>query len=419
VLRVTFCAYDSPNAVSGPLTWLVQLLPELREFQIEPHCMVLSWGGPGTLLAQLQTADVECSATMCRGSTQDRMAWMFEQLRNNAPDIFVPNLVVPAYYAARWVREAGVPTVGVLHSDDAFYTAIQDEFVSGRPEFSVTAVVCVSRELERQVCSRRPKKTSVKRIPYGVPVPADCATLSESKFRVVYIGRLVEQQKRISDVVRALCRVTRELPGVEAVIYGDGPDKKCVEEILEVEGRGLPVRLAGSIPGNQVQRELLKCDAIVLLSDYEGLPIALLEAMACGVVPVCLRMRSGIPELVQDGVTGLVVDDREDGFVQAIRKLKEDKQLWRRLSAAARDRVRGENSIQTSVRQWSTLLHELHENADGVRKIRIPKRFNLPLVNPELAPEDPRDIPASATVRLYRRARKSVGALRRKVTARF
>ena len=177
--------------------------------------------------------------------------------------------------------------------------------------------------------------TQVARIAYGINIPDLAVTRAGSGLRLAYVGRLVEEQKRISDVVRALARASAEVPETTAVIYGDGPDRMHVSRLLANEFPDRPVRLAGPVDSEKLQSMLLQVDVIVLLSDYEGLPIALLEAMACGCVPVCLRGRSGISELVVDGETGIVVNDRQTGFVRAIDKLYQDPALWSRLSRGA------------------------------------------------------------------------------------
>jgi hypothetical protein len=132
---------------------------------------------------------------------------------------------------------------------------------------------------------------------------------------------------------------------------------------------------------------------VVLLSDYEGLPVAFMEAMACGLVPITLRMQSAIDELVEDEVTGLVVDDRGDSFVAAVRRVREEPGLWARLSRAARARVEQEFSIQIVTQRWIELFHDLVRDAGPRKTIAIPRHITLPPVHPDLAREDTRKPP--------------------------
>lgn len=417
VTKVTFCVYDKPDNVGGPVTWVQRLLPALRERGIESRCLfLLHCGDTGPALRALRSQGFDCQAILAPDHTEDRVRWILERLRADPPDVFVPNLVIAGYFAARWARESGIPTVGVLHSDDDFYRGIEEEFVFGKKEFRLSAVVCVSLEIERLLADRKPIDTIVRRIPYGIPVPESKVERQPGRLRIAFVGRLAEEQKRISDVARAFCLAAREIPGVEAVIYGDGPDRAAVERLLATGGSGLDVRLHGSVPSEGIQERLLLADVIVLLSDYEGLPIALMEGMACGSVPVCLRIRSGIPELVEDGVTGLVVDDRGSDFVRAIRNLKDDAALWQRLSTGARALVSSSFSNAQSADKWAALLHEAERGTAETRRDPVlPNRLALPPVSLLLADSDLRFTPPSRTLRVYREGRMLAGLVRRRL----
>jgi colanic acid/amylovoran biosynthesis glycosyltransferase len=415
MLNVSFCAYDSPDTLGGPVTWLQRLFPGLRSHGIEPRCLFLTWGdtNTGPTMTALRAQGFDCPATPCHEHTNDRLRWVLSCLRERPPDVFVPNLVPPAFFAGRWVRAAGIPTVGILHSSDNFYRGLQEAFVFGRREFCLSALVAVSQDLEQKALARQPRHTLVRRIPCGAPLASSTVRRRCSALRLAYVGRLVEEQKQISQVTRAFCRVVREVADAEATIYGDGPDRSAVERILASEGLGLPVRLAGRVDTTQIQERLLDCDVIVLLSDYEGLPIAVMEGMACGCVPVCLRIRSGIPELVEDEVTGLLVNDRGDSFVNAIRRLRNEPGLWERLSKAARAKIENGYSTQTCAKQWAELFHSLHERSGPKRPIEIPRRIKLPPPHPGFAHQDPRPLRPALPVRLYRRTRIAAGRWRR------
>jgi glycosyltransferase involved in cell wall biosynthesis len=103
---------------------------------------------------------------------------------------------------------------------------------------------------------------------------------------------------------------------------------------------------------------MLDASVLVLLSDYEGLPIALLEAMACGLIPVCLRIRSGVGQLIEQGKTGFLVDDRGDDFVATIRAIASDSELRSRVSRAARERIVAQYSDEVNGSRWAALLSD-------------------------------------------------------------
>lgn len=394
-MKVTFCTYDGHNCINGVNAWLRRLLPELQSREIQIQVLFIAWAPVEqcTTLPYLRQIGVDCQEIPLPYYTERQAGWILEKLAAEPPDIFVPNCMVPALYASRWVREAGIPTVGVLHNDDAQHRAIISEFVVGESAYQLSSVVGVSQFLEQQVLQQKHQGTLVKRISHGVPLPPQVASAPTERLRLAYVGRLAEEQKRISELTRALCRVLQEVSNTEAVIYGSGPDQPAVEQILQEEGKGLPIYLAGLVESEQVQEHLLNCQVLVLLSDYEGLGLAVMEAMACGVVPICLRIRCGIPDLVEDGVTGLLVSDRGDDFVAAVRRLRHEPGLWERLSQQARAKMQTEYSNKVCADRWEKFLWELHQGTGPRRQIKVPSQFNLPPVNPDLASLDPREPP--------------------------
>jgi colanic acid/amylovoran biosynthesis glycosyltransferase len=387
-MKVTFCAYDFPGYVGGPVTWLRFLSTDLRELGLEPKVLCAAKDGGGHFVSGLRSEGIAHTITPWPIPTPRLVRWILDCLSTDPPDVFVPNLMVPAYYAAQWIRAAGIPTVGVLHSDDPFHHALVDAFITGRRKWRLSAVACVSEFLTGMVRSKRPKGVEVRRVPYGVSVPEAVVNPAGARFRVAYVGRLVQTQKRITDVVRALLRVVREVEGTEAVIFGDGPERQRVENQLRHEGAGLAVRLVGAVSPAEIQAHLLSCHALVLLSDYEGLPIALMEAMACGTVPICTQMRSGIPELVADRVSGFVVPGRGDSVVAAVRELRRDSDLWSRLSTAARARITSGFSRPLAANAWHDLLVSLANSSGRRSLIRQPLTLRLPTPRTEFLRED-------------------------------
>jgi colanic acid/amylovoran biosynthesis glycosyltransferase len=414
-MKVIVCSNNMRNHVAGPDAWLRRLLPELRHRGIDSELLLVT-SSPADECPTVHWAHDNgfgCSSIRWPRYTEDGVRWFLKKVRESQPDVFVANFILAAHYAGRWIHAAGIPTVGIMRSDEPYYQGLVDEFVCGGPEFRLSALVCVSQFLEQNVLDRQPGGVVIRRIPSGTPIATQVSSFGGGRLRLAYVGRLVEEQKRISKVTHALCRVVREVPNTEAVLYGDGRDRAKVEDILRNEGAGLPIRLEGRVPSEEIQEHLLKCHVLVLLSDYEGLPIALMEAMACGVVPICLRIRSGVTELVEDGVTGLVVDDRGDGFVAAVRRLAANQESWQRLSQNARDKVCRDYSIEVCATRWKELFQELKAGAGASALLKIPVRLRLPPVNPQLAIHDHRHPPWHLSP--LSRARAMAGKAKRKL----
>lgn len=399
-MKVTVCSFDSPDYVGGPNSWLRRLIPALRAKGVAVDLLCFLGGGrpeDSSLITEARSHGAACRTSPSEATTEARMRWILGELVASPPDVFVPNMIVSAFFAARWAREAGIPTIGLMHSDDEFHRGLARQFALGSEPFRLSAFVCVSRyladSLSRDIAALPGGShvTRVVHLPYGVPIPERAASWDPERLGLVWVGRLVDEQKRATDVARALVRVVREVPGARAAMFGKGEARPAIERTLRAGGP-LPIRL-GYVPNEKMLDELAGHQVAVLLSEYEGLPVYLLEAMACGVVPVCKTTRSGIGDLVEEGVTGLLLggSDPETALVAATRRLKSDPDLWRRLSRAARARAAAEYSLEAHADRWIALLESLRREAPPRGALRMPDTISLPPVDAGLAREDWRE----------------------------
>ncbi len=103
--------------------------------------------------------------------------------------------------------------------------------------------------------------------------------------------------------------------------------------------------MTGAMGQDGVRNEYVEADLFVLASFAEGVPVVLMEAMACG-VPVISTRIAGIPELVEDGKNGILVAPGDvDGLAAAMRMLIESSEMRRLLGAAAREKVAREYDL--------------------------------------------------------------------------
>lgn len=165
--------------------------------------------------------------------------------------------------------------------------------------------------------------------------------------RVLCVGRLVPDKGQgvLLDAVAAL---RDRGVAVELTYVGDGSARP------ELEGRALSlnlelrVRFAGSVGQDRILEYYRHADVFCLPSFAEGIPVVLMEALACE-VPVVTSHIMGVPELVQDGVSGLLVTPgRADLLADALARLAADRELRRAMGAAGRDRVIGEFRLDRS-----------------------------------------------------------------------
>lgn len=187
--------------------------------------------------------------------------------------------------------------------------------------------------------------------PGGVAVPAEPPDrpLLGGRLKLVTVGRLVGK-KDILTTIRALSLAQAE-SGCEILltVVGDGPDASRARALATAEGVEGSVRFLGSLPRDRVQEELRSADAFVLHSrtdprtgDEEGLPTAILEAMASA-LPVVSTRHAGIPEAVAEGETGFLTEEGDVvGTARAISALAGDADLRRRMGLASYEKARAE-----------------------------------------------------------------------------
>jgi glycosyltransferase involved in cell wall biosynthesis len=118
----------------------------------------------------------------------------------------------------------------------------------------------------------------------------------------------------------------------------------------------------GKLPYEQIPNLLMKNDVFLLVSDYEGLPLSLVEAMGCGLIPVVSDLPSGIRELVDD-TTGKRVDPGNiAGYADAIAWLHQNRATMEQLSSNSCARVRREFSVEAMTDRWLAALPEKPES---------------------------------------------------------
>ena len=382
-----------------------RLLPYLRNNGVETRIIFFAAHTKDLPTYQYFTAlGYACKLIYWELFNEEKIIEILNDIKNFPPDIFIPNYFPAACYAAKWVKQSGIPTVCILHNDDDFHLELINVFASENEENNVSAIVGVSKLLTEIIIRRHPKNVNVECLAYGAPVPQQQAVLqTNDTLKLVYIGRMMETQKRISDVTKAMCRVAKEIPGTECVLYGSGKDLQHVLDILNTEGKGLPVSYGGKLETADVQTHLLENHIFVLLSDYEGIPISLMEAMACGLVPVCSNIRSGMTELIIQNETGFLVNDRSDDFVDTIKKLKSDHDLWQKVSGSARKKIVEEYAEEVCNKRWLGFFKQLHANKKALQPVVIPTISELKtLYYPPEFDRSSNPMPAAIIAPLYK-----------------
>ena len=412
-------AYDWPDYRGGPIVAARRLLPEWVRRGHEVHALILYHRGYADAAPYLRSQGVVVRDHPFPRTTEAQVRLVWEVFREVRPTVFIPNLSVSGCFAARWIRQAGVPTIGCYRSDDAFYRDFEAQFLGHDRRWALSAMVAVSRTTAEELAGKDRTGSIVRWIPSGVVLADHPREGSQPLRHLVYVGRLQREQKRIVETIAGFHRVLEALPHLEVSLIGGFPNRKeeaAVSAAVRAGPHGGRIHLRGTVPPEEIQGVLRSFDVLVLLSDYEGTPGAVMEGMAAGLVPVCLDIGRGVAELVRHEETGLLVPDRADGFVAAVRRLAEDESLRRKLAAGARQQVERHYALSVVADRWESLWEECLQEAPPARPFRTPRKIRLPPVLPGLAREDRREPRVALRSRLrrrlgreWRRVRESLG----------
>lgn len=153
----------------------------------------------------------------------------------------------------------------------------------------------------------------------------------EKKNIIVSIARLDLKQKRQDLIIMAFDLIKEEFPGFDLYLYGDGCDKEIIEK--QIEELKLQDRVILKGVTDNVFQSLGEAKIMVMASDYEGIPNAIIESMCVGVPVVSTKCSPGGAEfLIDNGINGLLVErDNVEELAGGIRKLLQDESLYERV----------------------------------------------------------------------------------------
>jgi len=298
-------------------------------------------------------------------STPIGLTWM-RTVRNCIeefkPDLILCHTPVPfmADIAVRVARERHLPSVVMCHGDlsvDTLPRTIATELywnAAGRRTFQLCDLIFVTTQLyatRSRFLRRFRDKVSI--VPPCVDTtlfrPAlheaiDKGSEPHARSRIMFVGQLERVNrtvKGLDTLFRAFVTVSKEIPGAVLVVVGDGSAKRYYMETAQALGILEKVHFTGKIAHDQMPGTYSGADVLCLPStgDAESLGLVLLEAQACG-IPVVASAVGGIPAVVRDGETGLLVTPGPDSLANALCRLLKNQPLRQKMGEAGARYIR-------------------------------------------------------------------------------
>ncbi len=196
---------------------------------------------------------------------------------------------------------------------------------------------------------------SIRVIPNAANFIADSYSDCTAK-RVIAVGRL-DYQKSFDRLVLVWEKVHEKMPDWRLDIFGQGEWKEMLQGMIDERGLQDCVRLNG--PTKDIGKEYAESSMLVMSSHYEGFPMVMIEAMACGLPAVCFDFKCGPRDIIVEGENGLIVPDGDiEGLAEAIVRLMRDDEQRKRMGENAK-RVVETYSEEKVMRQWVSLYEEI------------------------------------------------------------
>lgn len=374
--KVGVCFVVNNFDVGGLEKIVIDLINHLDRDRFDPSVVCVD--GHGTLFDRLRLDESAClvldkshSVHTPVGNFDPKTLWRMRSFftRRNVSVVHAHNVgpLVFGGLASRlgWHR----PTV-IYTEHNQIYSACR----SGRRKFIfyirlADHVVTVSHDLRRTLMSKVHPTVPIRVIHNGIDGSQFSMTSGEDVRRelgvdakdiLIGTGVVLSKQKGMPYLLRAAREVVAQEPRARFVVAGEGPLRKDLETSAAHLGLGDRFRFLGY--RSDMPRIISAFDIYVLPSLWEGLPLALLEAMAMG-KPIVATKVGGNAEVVQDGVNGFIVPRRDVAALrEALLRVCRDELFRKRAQSANRSRFESEFSLSAMVGAHERLYVEVAQS---------------------------------------------------------
>ena len=178
----------------------------------------------------------------------------------------------------------------------------------------------------------------------------------EFKYRLCCTGTINTRKGHLY-IIEALHMLnTEKLANIHVDFLGEGPQKVVLEDLVRRYGLEKHVNFYGTVPNVEVYRHLAENNIYILMSENEGLPISIIEAMRAG-LPIISTNVAGIPEIVKEGYNGLLLHPSTKDLIPVLDNL--DKYEWGDMGEKSRERYQNELTFERMKKDFCDMFDSL------------------------------------------------------------
>ena len=325
-MKVVFLDTTMGGSVfGGAHTFLDTITSALVKERFEVH--LVTEGIPIAITAQniMSSGAVIHTGIWKKGMlVEDSVPVLSRWINGLKPDVYVLSASADIGWAVLPLLNPEIATLTIGHNDsENFFVPAKHYSSFLNLAIGVSPQIC---ETYRSYCGIDEKR--VTWIPYGVEInEEEPFKPSNSRLRLIYVGRLDERQKRVSDLVKVVKSLSRSEVRYCLQIVGDGEERLRMEENFADEIANGRVVFRGWLESDEVINAMRQSEVFVLTSAYEGFCIALTESMANGCCPVVTNIRSGNKNLINDDESGFLVEIGDiEGFAEKLKYLDQNRE---------------------------------------------------------------------------------------------
>lgn len=292
-------------------------------------------------------------------------ALLLQSIKENKIDVILVEFGTLAFNLLPLFRICKIPFIVHFHGYDAsVYKVIRDCDNYKEVFERVSKVIAVSKVMEKKLIELGCPESKLILNPYG-PSDSFFNVKSSKKEEVLLaVGRFVNKKAPLFTIL-AFSKVLNKYPNSKLILAGDGPLLNMCENFVEYLGICKSVSFPGIITPEKFKSLLSTCRAFVQHSivskdgDMEGTPVAIIESQAAG-VPVISTFHAGIPDVVIDNITGLLVDEKDvDGMANAMFTLLTDIKLAQKLGGNGRINISKNFTMKQHIDLINNILIEV------------------------------------------------------------